>query len=1825
MRIYKPQLFLLAAILIASSILAQPTISSFSPTSGPVGASVTITGTNFSTTPANNIVFFGAVKANVTTASATSLTVTVPAGVTQHPITVTVGGLTAYSGSSFVQTFPGGVLTSASFVYAASADNVTGLETDDLVIADMDGDGKPDLVVVDNLNGFFAFYKNTSSGATISFGPRTNFMSGNKPQRLAVGDIDGDGKLDVAVTNTNDNNISVFRNTTSGGAISFAPKINFTASNQCLAICIADLDLDGKPDIATASTNSTNNISILRNTGSVGTIAFAPKTDLTVIGALNNIVARDINNDNKPDLTVTNFGVDQLSILRNTSTAGSISFATSVDFPTGPFPDGISLGDIDGDGKIDISITYFNLIVSGESVYRNTSAGSTISFAPRIDYVAGDASISCDINDLDGDGKRDLAVLNNLESIFLFKNNSVSGTISFLEKGNFPSLGSGKIVSCDLNGDGKPELATIRGATRVSIERNESTKPQITSFTPTTAGPGATITIKGGNLTGVTAVSFGGIAASSFTIINDTTLTAVVNNGVSGTVSVNAAYGIGSKDGFVFQGPPVVTSFTPTSAYNFIQVTISGNNFNNATAVSFGGVAANSFTVVNSTTITAVVGTGASGSVSVTTSYGTGSLAGFTFVPVPLIYSFTPTTAATGAIVTINGANFTGTTSVSFGGIAATSFTVVNASTITAVVGNGATGSVMVTNAFGSAQKSGFSYISTPVISSFSPTSAGTGATVVISGFNFNNVNSVKFGVINAASYNVINSTTINAVVGGGATGAVSVSSDGGTATLAGFTYIPPPTVTSFSPVTTGAGGTVTITGTNFSGATAVTFGGTAAASFTVVNATTITAVVGSGGTGPVFVITPAGTGGTSGFEFVTRPVINTVSPLTGPVGSTVTINGANFGTGVSNNAVYFGAIKGNIISATANTITVTVPAGAINRPITVSSLTSSLSGTSEYSFKITFPGDPNAFDANSFAGQMNFAVGIDPKDIDFGDIDGDGKLDIVVSNYSSNFISIFRNTSIAGQLSFAARMDINVGQYVNEAVIYDMNNDGKLDLALARHNVSLTGNSDLVILINNSSSGTIAFNAPQTFFTQDAMMQLVAGDLNNDGKPEVVAVCNNCGITNGGFVVEFLNTSSGGNLAFAATRIFFSTSTPGSTVMNGIELRDLNKDNKQDIMIGATGGGTDALIILKNNSFSFSTIVIGSFYGSAYFCTIPFADDLDADGITDVVATNVINIHTGSFNFNRQENIAIGGGVTADLNGDGKPEIVCQGTVASNTSDKISVFKNSSITSSISFVDPVHYAGNNTYMKVVAGDLDGDGKPEIASSNMNLNNISIYRNRIAESALASPMITSFTPTSASQSAQVTITGTNFNQATNVSFGNVTANFFTVVSPTTIIANVANGASGSVSVTTPGGTASLAGFTYLSIPTPTITSFTPTSATAGATITITGTNLAGATAISFGGISASSYTVVNATTITAVVGTGTSGSVSVTTPGGTISLTGFTFIPSPTITSFNPVSGGAGTSITIIGTNFTGATAVSFGGAAASSFTVNSATNITAVVSTGASGNVSVTTPGGIATLNGFTFIPAPVISSFTPTNAATAATITINGTNFTGATAVRFGGVAATSFVVNSSTSITAVVASGASGTVSVTTLGGTATLTGFTFIPAPVISSFTPTSAATAATITITGTNFTGATAVSFGSIAATSFVVNSPTSITAIVGAGASGNVSVTTPGGTATATGFTYNAVTGIGGPGSINSNELIVNPNPAKDFLIIKHPATNKNAELSFYDILGRKVKTILPVRNSRQTDVILNYMTPGIYTVVWSDGTRILSRIIVIN
>jgi hypothetical protein len=151
---------------------------------------------------------------------------------------------------------------------------------------------------------------------------------------------------------------------------------------------------------------------------------------------------------------------------------------------------------------------------------------------------------------------------------------------------------------------------------------------------------------------------------------------------------------------------------------------------------------------------------------------------------------------------------------------------------------------------------------------------------------------------------------------------------------------------------------------------------------------------------------------------------------------------------------------------------------------------------------------------------------------------------------------------------------------------------------------------------------------------------------------------------------------------------------------------------------------------------------------------------------------------------------------------------------------------------------------------------------------------------------------------------------------------------------------------------------------------------------------------------------------------------------------------------SPTIAGFNPTSGGVGTSVVITGTNFGGATAVRFNGTGAS-HVINSATQITATVPAGAAtGPIAVTTPGGTATSSSsFTVIPAPTITSFSPTSGNVGKGILIKGRNFSGATTVKFNGTTA-SFTVSSATQITATVPAGATtGKITVTTPSGTGT----------------------------------------------------------------------------------------------------------------------------------------------------------------------------------
>jgi len=248
------------------------------------------------------------------------------------------------------------------------------------------------------------------------------------------------------------------------------------------------------------------------------------------------------------------------------------------------------------------------------------------------------------------------------------------------------------------------------------------------------------------------------------------------------------------------------------------------------------------------------------------------------------------------------------------------------------------------------------------------------------------------------------------------------------------------------------------------------------------------------------------------------------------------------------------------------------------------------------------------------------------------------------------------------------------------------------------------------------------------------------------------------------------------------------------------------------------------------------------------------------------------------------------------------------------------------------------------------------------------------------------------------QTLTVTITGTYFTGATTVSFGpGITINSFTANTSTKITSDITIGAKAAlgprnVSVTSPGGTATLiSGFTVVQAP-PTISRVSPSQGTQGKTltVTITGTYFTGATTVSFGpGITINSFTANTSTKITANITIGTKAAlgprnVSVTTPGGTATLiSGFTVVQAPpTISRVSPSQGTQGKTltVTITGTYFTGATTVSFGpGITINSITANTSTKITANITIGAKAalgprNVSVTTPGGTATLkSGFT------------------------------------------------------------------------------------------------------------------------------------------------------------------------------------------------------------------------------------------------------------
>ena len=456
-----------------SALPLPPVIASFNPMSGPTGTVVTITGTNFGPAPASNIVHFGAVRATVTAASPTNLIVLVPVGATYAPITVTVGGLTAYSDKPFVITFPSCAMLSTSS-FAARQDFTVGVQPYTFGFGDIDGDGQVDLAMALHNSSTIAFFRNVSSTGVIAFTPAGSVNvggSGNTILYPIFADLDGDGKLDLIAANWGTAKIVVFRNASSTGTFSFETRTDLAVGPNPYCVAVGDFDHDGRLDIVSANSGNAT-VSVIRNVSAPGALtaaSFGSRQDFST-GAWDRYVAvGDIDGDGFLDLITANGADNTVSVIRNNASTNGISFAARVDFSTAESPGWIAVGDLDGDGKAEIVVggdgsTPAN---TGVFVHRNQASPGSInsgSLAAKSGLLTNVAVRFVELADMNGDGKLDvlatvrgigkISVMQNQASLGALGASSFAAPVQFDLNAAYPY----EVRAADLDGDGRPDL-----------------------------------------------------------------------------------------------------------------------------------------------------------------------------------------------------------------------------------------------------------------------------------------------------------------------------------------------------------------------------------------------------------------------------------------------------------------------------------------------------------------------------------------------------------------------------------------------------------------------------------------------------------------------------------------------------------------------------------------------------------------------------------------------------------------------------------------------------------------------------------------------------------------------------------------------------------------------------------------------------------------------------------------------------------------------------------------------------------------------------------------------------------------------------------------------------------------------------------------------------------------------------------------------------------------------------------------------------------------------------------------------------------------------
>ncbi len=1300
-----------------------------------------------------------------------------------------------------------------------------------------------------------------------------------------------------------------------------------------------------------------------------------------------------------------------------------------------------------------------------------------------------------------------------------------------------PAGAAGPAAVVVTNPDG--QSATLAGAYNFL-----GATPSLSSVSPASgpAAGGTAVTLTGTNFTGSVGVTLGGMAATSVAVVSGTSVTCVTPAGPVGPVAVVVTNADGQTAtlaaGFTYQGPvPSLSSVSPGtgSTGGGTRVTLTGTGFAPGATAAIGGVAATGVTVVNSTTITAWTPAGAAGTVSADITNPdaqTANLASaYTYAAGPSVASVSPATGTSsgGTFVTVTGTGFAVGATVDFSGAAAGTVTVVSATQITCTTPAGAVGpaSVTVTNPgpMAATAPGAFTYLgAAPAVSGVSPGSGplAGGTAITVTGTDFAAGATVTVGGAPATSVAFASTTQLTATTPAGAIGPKSVvvtNPDGQPATLSGgFNHLgPPPAISGVSPAFgPAAGGTaLTVSGSNFFAGATLAVGGAAATGVTVSPAALVRGTTPAGAVGPaaVTVTNVDGQTATLAGAFIFQgaaPTLSGVSPATGSSlgGTTLTLTGTNFVTGAGVTIAGAAATSVTVVSTT--TATAVTPAGTVG-PAAIQLTNPDLQGATLGS-GFTYVGPaPTVTAVSPTAGPAsggltvtltgtNFAAGAT---VTFAGIQAPGAVTVVsatqltcttpaapvgpatvtVRNADGNAGSLASAYTFTGPAPSIAGLTPNAGTSAGGSVVTVTGSGFSGGTTVAFGSGIATGVAVVssTLLTATTPAGAMG-PATVTVTTADGQSASLAGGYTYLGpSPVLSSVAPSSGPVAGGTAV----TLTGTNFAAGATVTFGGAIATSVTVASASSIT----------CVAPAGAMGPASVVVTNVDGQSSTLASGwTFLGPAPTATSVSPSNGPAGGGTVLTVTGT--------NFAAGATVTVGG---------------APGTLVTLLS-----------ATQVRCTAP---AGPVGPASVTVTNVDGQAATVAAGFT--------YTGAL-------PSVTSVSPASGPSTggSLVTVTGTNFYAGATVAFGGALATSATVASPTAIACFTPSGSVGVVTVVVTnadGQSATLAGgFTYIG-PAPTLSTVSPSSGpmAGGTAVTLTGTNYAAGATVTIGGAAAGSVTVASSTSITATTPAGANGpaAVVVTNPDSqTATLAGgFNYLgTAPTLGSVSPGSGPltGGTAITLTGTSFFAGATVAVGGAAATSSTVVSSTTATAGTPAGAIGPaaVRITNPDGqfAEIASGFNYLgPAPTLTTISPNSGPPAGgtAITLTGSNFAGGATVTVGGGGATTVTVASSTTITCATPAAAVGTATVTVTnpdGQSASLGGgFTYMGlAPGLSSVSPASGPMAGgtTITLSGANFYAGATATVGGVPATSVTLVSSSSLTCVTPAGQNGPAAV-----------------------------------------------------------------------------------------------------------